>query len=144
MMPNTDKPSGLRPVPTPPPWQPALDAMAQRAREQAATISHLRDRLDELETMILSTAEELGQLKRRVAAAGQVPSTEDDRVLAFLRSVPGVSFSATSIAQNLGLTEREAGSRIAKCAQRLVRDGKIKATDTQGRRSTYYVPREGS
>lgn len=144
MMPNTDKPSGLRPVPTPPPWQPALDAMAQRAREQAATISHLRDRLDELETMILSTAEELGQLKRRVTADDPPPVTEDERILDFLRSVPDVRFSAVTIAENLALPGRQASSRVAKSVQRLVRDGKVKATTAEGRRSTYYVPREGS
>jgi hypothetical protein len=95
----------------------AMDATAAKLREEFTS----------------ALAHAVADVEALVATTGRGGPDNGDRIVRFLESHPGVKFSPTSVAENLGL------DRADQLCKRLASTGRISVDIKPGRRPLYFV-----
>lgn len=83
----------------------------------------------------------IGEQNERIAAleAKVLPQPKDDlneRILGFMKGMPGIRLTALVIAENIGEANSRVGSRLASLASR----GAIRSSKEEGRNRLYFHP----
>ena len=109
-------------------------------------VGSVEDRLTALERTFDETTEalmtRLGELEEELAsvrrlAGGTTPTSEvDERITTFLGSMPGIKFSAVSVAENLGMEMGHCSDRLTALAGR----GVLVRQQEPNRKPLYYSP----
>lgn len=99
------------------------------------TVQELSNRLTSLEEVVRSQGEMIDVL---LAEVGR-PTADalNERIVAFLTSVPGIKFSPTSISENIGA---DSNARVADRLATMAKNGRVVCHKQEGRRPLYSVP----